>query len=102
MGIVTTYVCDVSGVTGPKDDFHEVKVISTPLSSGAYQSLTVVKHVHKDVALKLHLLRSMPSADVPPEPTIESKLTTVLKEYISDLAYEAGEEGASNYLSHRG
>lgn len=100
MGIVTTYVCDVSGVTGPKEDFVEVKISAIPTGANHWQGITVTKQVHKDVALKLHLLKVMPEVS-PPEPTFESKLGALLKDYIQGIAYEAGEEAASNAISNR-
>lgn len=111
MAIVTTYVCDVSGkASQDKTEFVEVTVSAvgyyTVQGTGPYiqqdTKKTQTKFVHKDVAGKLALLNPPKGEEAQPEPTFESKLATLLREYVEEIAYEAGSEGASNYMSHRG
>jgi len=94
MGIVTTYICDISGKQGDKKDFVNVVLKSTPESTigygGAYLATTTInKFVHYDVAVKLGILNPR-SKDVAPEqvPTFESQLSALLKDYIADLVYD--------------
>lgn len=101
MAIITNYVCDVSGKQGNKEDFFEVKVVATPSGQSAYYTTQIInKIIHKDVAEKLHLLKINDPVKNP-EPTLESKLAILLKEYVTEIAYEAGgeagSEAASNY-----
>lgn len=93
MGIVTTYICDISGKQGDKKDFVNVVLKSTPENTAGYNtynaSTTISKFVHYDVAVKLGIL-SPRSKDVAPEqvPTFESQLSALLKDYIADLVYD--------------
>ena len=90
MAIVTTYICDVSGKTGDKDDFVEVKITPKRLSSSFITSSDIiVKVIHKDVAIKLGLVPTYAN-EISPEvtPTFESQLSSLLKDYISDLVYD--------------
>jgi hypothetical protein len=104
MAIVTTYVCDVSGkASQDKVDFVEVTISAHEfyyLGSAPYikndTKKAQTKFIHKDVAGKLALLNPAKGADAQPEPTFESKLATLLKDYIEEIAYEAGDEAASN------
>lgn len=101
MAIITSYICDVSGKQGNQEDFFEIKVIATPSGKGSYyQSCSVHKFIHKDIAEKMHLavVKDNPN----PEPTLESKLLVLLKEYITDIAYEAGGEAGAEAASNRG
>lgn len=101
MAIITSYICDVSGKQGDQEDFFEVKVVATPSGkSGYYANCSLVKLVHKDVAEKLHLVVIKDNHN--PEPTLESKLLVLLKEYITDIAYEAGGEAGAEAASNRG
>lgn len=103
MAIVTTYVCDVSGkASQDKTDFVEVTINAHEFHSiGAGTAYvkqdtkkTQTKFIHKDVAGKLALLNPAKGEDAQPEPTFESKLATLLKDYIEEIAYEAGAEAA--------
>jgi hypothetical protein len=97
VAIVTTYVCDVSGVTGQdKKDFVEVR-IEADLNKSIYERVTINKLVHRDVALKLNLVKPQGTEVKHPEPTFESKLTTLLTDYLNDLVYDE----VSNQLSNR-
>ena len=88
MGIVTTYICDVSGKQGGADEFVDV-TISSKRTAGYSFAHTIKKFVHKDVALKLGILPAL-GKEVEPEqvPTFESQLSTLLKDYIADLVYD--------------
>ncbi|MGZ8887960.1 MAG: hypothetical protein ACXW1D_00210 [Halobacteriota archaeon] len=101
MGIITTYVCDVSGKTGEKSDFVTVKVTSRAVweTCSYYDYVSVDKVVHKDVALKLHLMEPKSSDEAAPEPTTESKLLALMKDFITDIAYEAGGEAGAEAAS---
>lgn len=91
MGIITTYVCDVSGKQGEKKDFVEVEIKSQRFDAINYLigQNQIKKLVHKDVAIKLGLV-SVRAPEVAPEvvPTFESQLSTLLKDYIADLVYD--------------
>ena len=102
MGIITTYVCDVSGVQGEQRDFITVEINAKPFNGGYYDTVKINKFIHKDVAAKLHLVVPKKDAEVVPEPTLESKLMILLKNYIQEIAYEAGDEAACTALSNRG
>lgn len=96
MAIVTTYVCDVSGMTGvDKKDFVEIR-IDCDLGKAAYDRLTINKLIHRDVALKLNLVKPQGQEVKQPEPTFESKLTALLNDYINDLVYEEVSTQISN------
>lgn len=97
MAIIVTYVCDVSGVTGPQEDFFDIRV-SANKSIGAtlYHAVTINKVIHKDVAHKLGLIKGKSEVQEP-QPTFESKLGILLKDFVEEIAYEAGQEAASNY-----
>lgn len=102
MAIVTTYVCDVSGVQGEAKDFVKVTIAADKITGGWQNRKSVDKIVHMDVARKLNLINPDTKQDVVPEPTLESKLLVLLKEYIQDIAYEAGAEAGAEQASHRG
>ena len=96
MAIVTTYVCDVSGVTGQdKKDFVEVR-IDCDLGKASYDRTIINKLIHRDVALKLNLVKPQSGEEKQPEPTFESKLTTLLTDYINDLVYDEVSTQISN------
>lgn len=96
MAIVTTYVCDVSGVTGTdKKDFVEVR-IDADLGKASYDRITINKLIHRDVALKLNLVKPKSDEKQQPDPTFESKLTTLLTDYINDLVYDTVTTELSN------
>lgn len=102
MAIVTTYVCDVSGKNGTeKFDFVTIEIIASEnrLVRGyhAVEKVKVNKLVHKDIAAKLNLLAIEGDVKEQPEVTFESKLAILLKDYVEEIAYEAGAEAASNY-----
>lgn len=100
MAIVTTYVCDVSGKQGNKEDFVDVKIRAVKLYNGHYNPVEISKLIHMDVAKNLHLVAmNKEEKEKIPEPTLESKLTTLLREYIEELAYEAGHEAAINAVN---
>lgn len=101
MAIVTTYICDISGKQGVQEDFFEVKLTATPSGkANAYYGQHVqTKLVHKEVAEKLHLCVLKDNTN--PEPTFESKLSALLKDYVEEIAYEAGQEAASSYMANR-
>lgn len=92
MGIVTTYICDISGKQGDKKDFVNVVIKSTPEISGYFaytESTTITKFVHYDVAVKLGILNPRSKDNAPEQvPTFESQLSTLLKDYIADLVYD--------------
>jgi hypothetical protein len=97
MAIITTYVCDVSGVTGAKEDFVDVQIRANKTYGGnSYDTVIINKVIHKDVALKLNLVKDKVELQQP-EPTFESKLGVLLREFVEEIAYEAGAEAASNY-----
>ena len=101
MAVITTYVCDVSGKQGNKEDFVDVQIKAFPSTGyNSYNCVIINKLIHKDVAYKLGMVKG-PSEVQQPEPTLESKLMILLKDYITELAYEAGgeagSEAASNY-----
>ena len=101
MAIVTTYICDISGKQGVQEDFFEIKITTTPSGKAHihYSQNIQTKLVHKEVAEKLHLcvLKDNPN----PEPTFESKLSALLIDYVKEIAYEAGCEGAMSYMTNR-
>lgn len=93
MGIVTTYICDISGKQGDRKDFVNVVIKSTPENTMGYNaycaSTTITKFVHYDVAVKLGILNPRSKDDAPEQvPTFESQLSTLLKDYIADLVYD--------------
>lgn len=98
MGIITTYICDVSGKQGTSEEFVEVTIAITKADyrSSINAKPIIKKLVHIDVATKLHLILPAKDAETTPEPTLESKLTTLLKEYVDTIAYEAVEQAVSN------
>jgi hypothetical protein len=96
MAIITTYVCDVTGKQGEQKDFVKVDITAQKLVDGYYDKTSQQKLIHIDVARKLNLISPPKGQEAEPEPTLESKLMVLLKEYISDIAYEAGAETASN------
>lgn len=97
MGIITTYVCDVSGKQGKQEDFVEVKINTTNYNDQYRRNHTITKMVHIDVAKKLNLIAlNVAEKEANPEPTLESKLIVLLKEYIGDIAYESAQEAISN------
>ena len=93
MAIVTTYICDISGKQGVREDFVEVTINGVSFNSNAYRygcnKKVITKLVHYDVALKLGVIEPK-SNDVTPEqtPTFESQLSSLLKDYIADLVYD--------------
>ena len=96
MAIVTTYVCDVSGVSGQdKKDFVEVKMYSD-LGKASYDRVIITKLIHRDVALRLNLVKPQHDEVVQPEVTFESKLTTLLKDYVADLVCDEVSSQMSN------
>jgi hypothetical protein len=96
MAVVTTYVCDVSGVSGNnKNDFVNVK-IDGDTDKASYDRITITKLIHRDVALKLNLVKTKKDEVVQPEVTFESKLTTLLTDFISNLVYDEVEAAVSN------
>ena len=102
MAIVTTYVCDVTGRHGTdKADFINVKITAdnTHVKGLGYsqRTLEVSKLVHIDIARTLNLVHSTVAEAILPEVTFESKLTTLLRDFVEEIAYEAGQEAASNY-----
>ena len=103
MAMITTYICDVSGKQGVAEDFINV---SLSLSKQVYTAkfITVsnfTKLIHIDVARKLNLVLPPKGEEAQPEPTLESKLLVLLKEYIQDIAYEAGGEAGAEAASNR-
>ncbi len=96
MAIVTTYVCDVSGVTGQdKKDFVQIR-LDCDMDKPSYDRIIINKLLHRDVALKLNLVKPQGSEVKQPEPTFESKLTLLLTDYISDLVYDEVSTQISN------
>jgi len=101
MAIVTTYVCDVTGKSGiERKDFVDMQIsamhhVPYPhMATGhTIQAVTVKKLVHKDVAEKLNLLLP-PEQDKSeaPQVSFESKLKTMLKDYVAELVEEHMEE----------
>lgn len=103
MAVIQTYLCDVSGKQGKPEEFINVSFnLSKQSYQAPFQTVTnFTKLVHIDVARKLNLVLPEKGVEAQPEPTLESKLLVLLKEYIQDIAYEAGgeagSEAASNY-----
>lgn len=96
MAIITTYVCDASGKTGVAEDFVKVNVQANKITyQSPFDCNKLEKVIHKDVAAKLGLIQGK-AIPVEPELTLESKLMALLKQYIDEVAYEAGSEAASN------
>ncbi len=100
MAIVTTYVCDVSGKQGTnKEEFVSVRIASTTFDkqgSNSYKGVEVTKLISKEVALKFSLI-AVPKTDTPtPEVTFESKLSTLLTDYISNLVYDEVQSAVDN------
>lgn len=93
MAIVTTYICDISGKQGVREDFVEVTINGLSFNSNAYyygfNKKAITKLVHYDVALNLGVIDPKRN-DVAPEqtPTFESQLSSLLKDYIADLVYD--------------
>jgi hypothetical protein len=96
MAVVTTYVCDVSGVSGQnKNDFVGIR-IDGDTSKPSCNRITIDKLVHRDIALKLNLVKPEKGELAQPEVTFESKLTTLLTDFISNLVYDEVEAAVSN------
>ena len=92
MAKITTYVCDISGVSDTKmDNFVEVVIKVKEFGKGYYNNNELIeKLVHYDVALKLGLVKPRTKEEeVPPTPTLESQLTALMKDYVADLVYDA-------------
>lgn len=91
MAIVTTYVCDVSGVSGTdRKDFCDIEIsnkIYSAFGDGfCSQTKTDKRIVHKDVAKRLGLtFEKKEEAEKIPEVTFESKLKTLLQDWVGDL-----------------
>lgn len=101
MAVVTTYICDVSGVQGKREEFVEVYIKATAYDTNAYQSgsnsKSITKLVHYDVAFKLGLVNPKKTGtEVIVEPTFESALGTLLKQYVDDLVYDSVSDAMSN------
>lgn len=106
VAVITTFVCDVTGVQSQdKSQFVDITITAAGYSeynrgSGVYSSglgeKVTSKFVHKDVANKLCLLELPKSAEAVPEPTFESKLQTLLADYINELVYEEVSSQISN------
>lgn len=99
MAIVTTYVCDVSGLSGTdKKDFIDVRISAdnsnVPGIGYSQRQLVITKLLHISVARKLNLVSIPNGEELQPEVTIESKLAALMKDYIQEIAYEAGAEAA--------
>lgn len=93
MAIITTYICDVSGVTGDRKDFVEVSIGSKYTQPNGYQGYgnKIEKLVHKDVAVKLGLVdacRYKSDAENPPAITFEGKLKALLEDHVAELVQE--------------
>lgn len=107
MGIVTNYICDCSGKSSTnKADFIEVKIVAdnsnVPGLHYSQRTMNITKLIHIDVARKLNLVHLVKDEVAQPEPTLESKLFVLLKDYITDVAYEAGGEAGAEAASNRG
>lgn len=93
MAIVTTYICDISGKQGVREDFVEVNITGIAFNSNAYRfgcnKKVITKLVHYDTALKLGVIEPK-SNDITPEqpPTFDSQLGVLLKDYIADVVYD--------------
>lgn len=94
MAVITTYVCDVSGVSGTdKKDFVTVKIMAdgTFENNTAYHSrrfCNIEKLLHKDVAIKLGF-KLPQDKEVVPEVTLENKLLLLLKDYVNDIVVDS-------------
>ena len=86
MAVITTYVCDVSGVSSnDKKAFIEVSINTTDeaASSCGLRSHQTKRLVHRDVATRLHIINLQKDvAEKLPEPTFENKLGVLLRAYI--------------------
>jgi hypothetical protein len=104
MAMITTFVCDVSGKVGPAEEFLNIGInLSKQNYAAPFQTVSnFSKLIHIDVARKLNLVLPPKGVEAQPEPTLESKLLVLLKEYITDIAYEAGSEGAAEAVRHSG
>lgn len=99
MAIITTYVCDVSGKQGNPEEFVKINLRCDKVAytSPFHLVTTTEKVIHVDVARKLNLVHAQKYDEVQPEPTLEIKLLTLLKDYVSEIAYESAGEACSNY-----
>jgi hypothetical protein len=103
MAIITTYVCDVSGKqSNDISEFVKVTISSRGHKKDGgndYSGMTNEKFIHREVALKLNIIgvRKDLNEEAQPEVTFESKLTTLLKDYINDLVADE----VSDQISHR-
>lgn len=91
MAIVKTFVCDVSGVSGgEKSDFVVIKIVSQAPEGGYYpKTRTIERLIHLDVAKRLHLIvQSKHEEEKVAEATFESKLKTLLQDWVSELVEE--------------
>lgn len=98
MGIVTNYVCDVSGKSGTnKSEFVTVKINSEcywETSPGTYSTdynlnVSITKLIHKDIANKLNLIQPKKDAPAQPEVSLEGKLKALLIEYVDSIVEDA-------------
>lgn len=76
MGILTTYVCDISGTTGyDARDFVIVDIVTKNVLREHHKCNTINRLVHSGVALKLGLITGEVEQ---PESTDEYKLKTLM------------------------
>lgn len=105
MGIVTTYVCDISGKSSQdKTEFVEITITGCGFGDynkdypdkqrNYYQDVNnkkiVNKFVYKDVAEKFGLIKAKEETSSP-EVTFESKLIALLQDWKDSIVEEATE-----------
>lgn len=109
MSIVTTYVCDVSGKNGTnREDFVDVQIATTEHYKYAHNGVvqrqsptTVVKLVHKEVAIKLNLIKAAKDEAPVPEVTFEGKLKALLTEYVDSIVADSVAETVYQAMQNR-
>lgn len=111
MSIITTYVCDISGVQGSnRDDFVEVEIstkqyttsLPTRVSAGTTYSSNAFKQtrmLHKDAAKKIGVWAPATPSGTEPEPdptSFEQKVVVLLKDWMTDIAKSEAEAAVDN------
>ena len=97
MAVITTYVCDVSGISSAdKSEFVQVMLQASVFQKsihhqGGYKhdhKPQVIRIVYKDVAVRLGLVNhnefDIKAVEVP-EITFEGKLKALLEDHVTDL-----------------
>lgn len=99
MGIVTNYVCDVSGKTGTdRSQFVDV-TIKASACGNYYNKVNIDKIIHIDVAKRLNLVLPEKGETPQPEISLEGKLKALLVEYVDQIAADAVQANFENAVS---